>query len=204
MMKSAAAALALLLSTSLAPAQAPRVALLRVDDVYNQLAETARSVELLKARHAEIDKDPRLANSEALIADLDLRRKQLQSINSKITPDARMKLEREFIIKLREATALQADFEGYKAARTREINTEMVAGKKQRLQLIRETAERMAKESGYDWILDSSGNSNTGVPLVLYAKGADDLTDRVVAALATPQPAESASKTTPTPAPNQR
>lgn len=203
-MKSAAAALALLLSTSLAPAQAPRVALLRVDDVYNQLAETARSVELLKARHAEIDKDPRLANSEALIADLDLRRKQLQSTNSKITPDARMKLEREFMIKLREATALQADFEGYKAARTREINTEMVAGKKQRLQLIRETAERIAKESGYDWILDSSGNSNTGVPLVLYAKGADDLTDRVVAALATPQPPESASKTTTTPAPNQR
>jgi Skp family chaperone for outer membrane proteins len=204
MMKSAAAALALLLSTSLAPAQAPRVALLRVDDVYNQLAETARSVELLKARHAEIDKDPRLANSKALIADLDLRRKQLQSTNSKITPDARMKLEREFMIKLREATALQADFEGYKAARTREINTEMVAGKKQRLQLIRETAERIAKESGYDWILDSSGNSNTGVPLVLYAKGADDLTDRVVAALATPQPPESASKTTTTPAPNQR
>lgn len=203
-MKSAAAALALLLSTSLAPAQAPRVALLRVDDVYNRLPETARSVELLKTRRDEIDKDPRLANSKALIADLDLRRKQLQSTNSKITPDARMKLEREFMIKLREATALQADFEGYKAARTREINTEMVAGKKQRLQLIRETAERIAKESGYDWILDSSGNSNTGVPLVLYAKGADDLTDRVVAALATPQPPESASKTTTTPAPNQR
>lgn len=203
-MKSAAAALALLLSTSLAPAQAPRVALLRVDDVYNRLPETARSVELLKARHAEIDKDPRLANSKALIADLDLRRKQLQSTNSKITPDARMKLEREFMIKLREATALQADFEGHKAAKTREINTEMVTGKKQRLQLIRETAERLAKESGYDWILDSSGNSNTGVPLVLYAKGADDLTDRVVAALATPQPPESASKTTTTPAPNQR
>lgn len=203
-MKSAAAALALLLSTSLAPAQAPRVALLRVDDVYNRLPETARSVELLKTRRDEIDKDPRLANSKALFADLDLRRKQLQSTNSKITPDARMKLEREFMIKLREATALQADFEGYKAARTREINTEMVAGKKQRLQLIRETAERIAKESGYDWILDSSGNSNTGVPLVLYAKGADDLTDRVVAALATPQPPESASKTTTTPAPNQR
>lgn len=203
-MKSAAAALALLLSTSLAPAQAPRVALLRVDDVYNRLPETARSVEQLKARRDEIDKDPRLAHSKALLADLDLRRKQLQSTNSKITPEARMKLEREFMIKLREATALQADFEGFKAARNREINTEMVAGKKQRLQLIRETAERMAKESGYDWILDSSGNSNTGVPLVLYAKGADDLTDRVIAVLATPQPSESASKTTTTPASNQR
>ena len=203
-MKSAAAALALLLTTSLAPAQAPRVALLRVDDVYNRLPETSRATELLKAKRDEIDKDPRDAGSKALFAELELRRKQLQSNTNKITPEARMKLEREFVIKLREANALRADFEGFQAAKTREINAEMVAGKKQRLQLIRQTAERMAKESGYDWVLDSSGNSNTGVPLVLFAKGADDLTDRVIAALATPPPAAPTSNTTTTPASNQR
>jgi Skp family chaperone for outer membrane proteins len=204
MMKSAAAALALLLTTSLAPAQAPRVALLRVDDVYNRLPETSRATELLKAKRDEIDKDPRDAGSKALFADLELRRKQLQSNNNKITPEARMKLEREFVIKLREANALRADFEAFQAAKTREINAEMVAGKKQRLQLIRQTAERMAKDDGYDWVLDSSGNSNTGVPLVLFAKGADDLTDRVIAALATPPPAAPTSNTTTTPASNQR
>jgi hypothetical protein len=35
-------------------------------------------------------------------------------------------------------------------------------------------------------VFDSSGISNTGVPLMLYAKAPNDLTERVLAALATP------------------
>lgn len=187
-MKSAAA-LALLLSVSPAPAQAPRVAVVRVADIHRQLEATTRANELLKAKHEEIRKDPRLARWNEMYADLELRRKQLQSTTAKIDPEARLKLEREFAIKAREAKALQEDFESFSAAREREINTEMVAGMKQRLRLILETAEKTARDSGYDWVFDSSGFSNTGVPLLLYAKGADDLTDRVAAALAEPPPA---------------
>lgn len=205
MMKSAATALALLLSISPAPAQPPRVALLRVADVYRQLEATNRANELLKAKRDEISKDARFADSNAMFAELELRRKQLTSSTIKIDPEARKKLERDFAIKAREANALRADFESFHADKTREINAEMVAGMKQRLQLIRDTAEKLATESGYDLILDSSGNSNTGVPLVLYAKSADDLTDRVVAALAAPPPpADSTTRTTTTPATNKR
>ncbi len=203
-MKSAAAALALLLTTSLAPAQAPRVAVLRVSDVYRQLEATTRANELLKAKREEINKDGRLAKSNAMHAELELRRRQLQSSTNKIDPEARLKLEREFAIMSREAIALRADFESFQAARTRAINQEMVDGMKQRLQLIRDTAGKIATESGYDLILDSSGSSNTGVPLLLYAKSADDLTDRVVAALAAPAtPPDPTPTNTNTPASNK-
>ena len=122
-----------------------------------------------------------------MFSELQLRRNQLKS-NTKIDLEARKKLEREYAVKMREANALRADFESYHADRNREISAEMVADRKQRLALIRQTAEKIATAEGFDWILDSSGNTNTGVPLLLYAKSATDLTDRVVAALDLPAP----------------
>ena len=188
MTKFAAALLALVLSTSPAPAEPPRVAVLRVADVVQQLDATSRTAELLKAKRDEINKDPRLANSNAMYSELQLRRNQLKS-NDKLDLEARKKLEREYAVKMREANALRADFESYHADKNREISAEMVAAMKQRLAQIRQTAEKIAAEEGFDWILDSSGNTNTGVPLLLYAKNATDLTDRVVAALNLPAPA---------------
>jgi outer membrane protein len=203
MINHAATVLALLLSTGLAAAKPPRVALLRVTDVHRQLEATTRSNELLKARRDEIDKDPRLAKSNALFSELALRYKQLTTGTKKIDPDARKKLEREYAIMSREANALRADFEAFESAKEREINAEMVAGMKQRLQLIEETARKLAADEGYDWILDSSGHTNTGVPLVLYAKNADDLTDRVIAVLSTP-PAAPVSDNATAPNSNKR
>lgn len=161
--------------------------MLRVQDIVQQIEATSRTAELLKAKREEINKDPRVASTNAMYSELELRLKQLKS-NAKIDPEARKKLEREYAVKTREANALRADFESYHAEKTREINAEMVAGRKQRLASIRQTAEKIAAEEGFDWILDSSGNTNTGVPLLLYAKNATDLTDRVVAALNTPPP----------------
>ena len=203
-MKSAAA-LAFLLSVSPVPAQAPRVAVVRVADIHRQLEATTRANEALKAKQEEIKKDPRLARWNEMYADLELRRKQLQSTTARIDPEARLKLEREFAIKSREANALRADFESFSTARDREINAEMVAGMKQRLRLILETADKIARDNGYDWVFDSSGISNTGVPLLLYAKNAEDLTDRVAAALAPPPPAAApTSQTQNNPAANPR
>jgi Skp family chaperone for outer membrane proteins len=187
MMKSAAALLALMLSTSPALAEPPRVAVLRVGDVVQAIETTLRTAELLKAKREEINKDPRLASSNAMYSELQLRRNQLKS-NAKIDLEARKKLEREYAVKAEEANALRADFVSYQTAKNREIDAEMVTGRQQRLALIRQTAEKIAAEEGFDWILDSSGNTNTGVPLLLCAKNATDLTDRVVALLNNPTP----------------
>lgn len=202
-MKSAVA-LALLLLVSPVPAQAPRIAVVRVADIHRQLEATTRANELLKAKREEIQRDPRLARWNEMYADLELRRKQLQSTTAKIDPEARLKLEREFAIKSREANALRADFESFSTAKDREINAEMVAGMKQRLRLILDTADKIARDNGYDWVFDSSGISNTGVPLLLYAKNAEDLTERVAASLAAPTSPAPATQTQNNPAANPR
>jgi outer membrane protein len=193
------AAFAFLLAISVAAAQPPRIAVLRVHDVFKRLEASSKANDVLKAKLEEINKDPRLAAHERLVADLDLRRKQLAAADGKLDTAARRKLEREYVIKNREANALRADFENFHAARTREINAEMVAQVKERLLLIRETAEKIARAEGFDWLLDSSGNTNTGVPLLLYAKNANDITDRVTASLAEAPPAAAATTNRPDP-----
>jgi outer membrane protein len=183
-----AALLALALFPAVAEAAPPRVAVVRVSDVFKQLESTVRANEELKAKQAEINRDKRLTTYQALYADLQARRKVLDEKPSSLDPETRKRLDREYAIKLQEAKSLFEDFESFRTERNRELNAEMVAGMKERLDVIQRTAEKLAKEEGYDWVLDASGNTNTGVPLLLYAKNANDLTDRVLAALGKAQP----------------
>ncbi|MCW1925259.1 OmpH family outer membrane protein [Luteolibacter arcticus] len=203
-MMKVAAAFALALSAAAADAQAPRVAVVRVSDVFNKLDSTVKATEQTNARKAQINSDSRLVTYNELYKDLQLRRKALEENPPKIDAETRKRLAREYTIKLQEAKSVLEDFESFRSEKTREIDSEMVAGMKQRLALIHATAEKLAKEEGFDWVLDASGNTNTGVPLLLYAKKANDLTDRVLAALgpaASPPPTTNPPPPKPAPAP---
>jgi outer membrane protein len=194
-MKKVAAAFTLALSTIVADANPPRVAVVRVSDVFNKLDTTARAVEETNSKKAEINRDSRLTTYNGLYADLQARRKALDDNPNKMDPETRKRLAREYTIKLQEAKSVLEDFESFRAEKTREIEGEAVASMKQRLAVIRDTAEKLAKEEGYDWLFDASGSTNTGVPLLLYAKNANDLTDRVLAALG---PAQAPAPAAPT------
>ncbi len=179
MKKAAAVAAALILASSAAPAAPPRVATVRVADVFRQLESTAKANEEIQAKRDALKKDKRQAAIDELTADLELRAKKLAEGGPAIDPATRKKLEQEFLLKRQEAKSLEEDFASYRAEKHREINAEMIAGMRTRLDRIRAAAEKIAKEEGYDWIFDSSGQTNTGVPLMLYAKNPADLTERV-------------------------
>ena len=59
----------------------------------------------------------------------------------------------------------------------------MVAGMRATLNRIVQVSNQIARERGYDSVFDSSGNTNTGVPFVLFSKNAPDLTPDIQAAL---------------------
>jgi len=188
------AAVAFFVSAAAVDAQAPRVAVIRVSEIFGKLESTVRATAETNAKKAEIERDSRMVTYKELYADLTLRQNVLKEQPSKIDAETRKRLAREYAIKLQEAKSLLEDFESFRAERLREIDTEAVASMKQRLAVIHSTAEQFAKQEGYDWVLDASGNTNTGIPLLLYAKKTNDLTDRVLAALGPAQ-------TTPAPKP---
>lgn len=190
-------ALQLLLPT-LASAAPPRVATLRVSEVLGKLDGTVKANEDYKVNVQAIEKDKRKVALDQMNADLELRRSKLGGTGSDIDVETRKKLVREYMLKHQEMRSLDEEFQNFSNDRRQALNTEMVAGIRQRLNLIHSTAEKIAKEEGFDMVFDSSGISNTGVPLMLYAKTPNDLTERVLAALAAPKPVEPAP---PAPAP---
>lgn len=178
------AVLALILASSTFRASAgPLVAVVRVRDIYAALPATEALQKQVKQERDAILLDPRAEELRRIIAQL--REIQARLSDKKNPPDdasARM-LARRYELTRQEAQTLQRDFENFRAEREKDINRRMVAGMRASLALIHETAHKVAAEQGCDLVLDNSGNTNTGVPFLLYQKDAPDLTSAVVAAL---------------------
>lgn len=172
-----------LAATVLTASAAPRFALIRVKDIYTGLPSTSALQQEIKAERNEIMKDQRADELRKIITELQELQARLSDKNNPPSESVGRKLARSYEIKRQEAQTLQKDFESFRTEREKEINRKMVARMRASLDMITETARKVGKEQGYDLVFDSSGDTNTGVPFVLYSNQSADLTDDVIAAL---------------------
>ena len=170
---------------------APRIAVVRVMDIYNGLESTTQLQQQARQEREEILRDQRAVDLRRIIAEMREIETTLRDKNKPLDEEGTRRLARAFEIKRQEAQTLQREFESYRSEREREINRRMVTAMRATLNAISEASQRTAREHGYDLLFDSSGNTNTGAPFIIYQKNAPDLTDAVAAALrdATNQPA---------------
>jgi Skp family chaperone for outer membrane proteins len=197
-MKISPTALLLLLVSAFSASAAPHLALVRVKDIYTALPSTREMQEKIKAEHDAIMQDERAEQLRKMIAELQALQAQLGSTTKPLEDDAARKVARTYEIKAQEAQTLQQDFESYKTEQEKIINAKMVVAMRTSLDHIVSISQKIAKERGFSSVLDSSGNTNTGVPFVLYQRQAPDLTPEIEAALkATEAPVK---VTLPTPA----
>lgn len=191
------AAIVLLLAATLLGASAsPRIALVRVTDIYAGLESTAKLEQEIKQERDAILTDERAADLRRVIDELKALQARLSDKGKPLDEESARKLARTYELRRQEAQTLQREFEGFRSEREKEINRKMVSGMRASLNRIHETARRIAAEQGCDLVLDSSGQTNTGVPFILYQKESPDLTVAVKAAL------EDGEATAETPAPS--
>ncbi len=174
---------AVLAATMLTAQAAPRVALIRVKDVYTGLPSTARLQQEIKQQRDQIMKDERAEDLRKIIAELQDLQARLSDKSNPLPEDSSRKFARSYEIKRQEAQTLQKEFESFRAEREKEINHKMVAAMRASLDQILEISGKIGRELGYDLVFDSSGNTNTGEPFVLYSKDSPDITDDVKAAM---------------------
>ena len=191
-----------LLVSALTASAAPRFALVRVKDIYSGLPSTTTFQQQLKQERDDIMKDQRAEQLRKAIGGLQALQAQLADKDNPLDEATHRQLSRTFEIKRQEAQTLQQDFESFKAEQEKAINRKMVAGMRASLDRIAKVSRQIAKERGYDSVFDSSGNTNTGVPFVLFSKNAPDLTADIQAALKdgeapTPPPAAKTAKPAP-------
>ena len=176
--------IALILSTSVLAADAsPRFALVRVKDIYTELPATSALQAQIKKERDEIMKDQRAEQLRKIIGELQTLQAQLSDKSNPLDDATNRTLARTYEIKRQEAQTLQQEFESFKAEQEKAINLRMVAGMRATLNRIVQVSNQIARERGYDSVFDSSGNTNTGVPFVLFSKNAPDLTPDIQAAL---------------------
>lgn len=181
---------------ALSASAAPRMALVRVKDIYVKLASTKSQQEETQKERDEIAKDPRAVDLRRIIKELQELQARLSDKNNPLDEEAGRKLAQSYEIKRQEAHTLQKEFESFRSEREKEINRKMVAGMRASLNQIVGISRRIAKERGYDLVFDSSGGTNTGIPFVLYSGKSPDMTDDVMAAL---KDAEAAASKVPAP-----
>jgi Skp family chaperone for outer membrane proteins len=178
------AAIALLLAATMLGASAsPRIALVRVTDIYAGLESTAKLEQQIKQERDAILTDERAEDLRRVIDELKTLQARLSDKNKPLDEESARKLARTYELRRQEAQTLQREFEGFRAEREKKINGKMVSAMRASLNRIHETARRIAAEQGCELVIDSSGNTNTGVPFILYQKEAPDLTVAVKAAL---------------------
>jgi outer membrane protein len=173
----------ILLASVLTAAAAPRFAVVRVKEIYTGLPSTAALQQSLKKERDDIMRSPRAEELRKIIGELQALQAQLSDKANPLDEATNRKLARNYEIKRQEAQTLQQDFESFKEEQEKAINRRMVASMRASLNRILTTSRKIAMEQGYDTVFDSSGDTNTGVPFVLYHKNAPDLTADIQAAL---------------------
>jgi Skp family chaperone for outer membrane proteins len=194
----------LMAASALAADASPRVAIVRVKEIYTGLASTEALQQDTKKQNEEIWKDQRAKELNRMLEELKALQKQLSDKSQPLDEETARKLARNYEIKRQEALTLQKEFESFREEQEKEINRKMVAAMRDSLTRITETSQRIAREKGFDLLMDGSGNTNTGVPFVLYQKDAPDITEDVKAALKdlnpTPSKPQESAATAPAPA----
>lgn len=171
------------ISLAVIAAAAPKFAVVRVTDIYRELPSTAAMQKDIQAQRDAILQNQRAEQLRAIIGKLQLLQSQLQAKKDELESETGKKLVRDYEIRRQEAETLRQEFEEFRDAEHKRINTAMVQAMRASLDRISAAARQIAKERNCDGVFDTSGNSNTGVPFVLYAAGSVDLTEDVVGLL---------------------
>ncbi len=182
-MKSITAISLILITSAVVASAAPRFALVRVRDIHASLPSSAALQEQVKKERDDIMRGPRAEKLRTIISELQTLHGQLSDKSKPLDEASGKTLTRAYQFKSQEMLTLQRDFEGFQSEQEKAINVRMVASMRESLDHIVEVSAKIAKERGYDLVFDSSGNTNSVVPFILFSKDAPDITDDIQAAM---------------------
>ena len=172
-----------LASIAWSQSSARRIAVVRVSEIYHGLESTKELDERVRREKEEILKDARAVELRRIIAEMRDLESMLRDKTQPLDEQGETRLVRSLEIKRQEAQTLHREFEGFREQREKDIHRAMIAEMRRSLDHIAETARRIAGEHGYELLIDSSGETNTGAPFILYQKNPADLTEAVTAAI---------------------
>lgn len=165
-------------------------AIVRITDIYRGLPSTSAMQKEIQTQREAILQDKRAVQLRSVITELQSLQGRLQSMKDDMETDEGKKLVRDFEIKRQEAETLRQEFEDFRAEEDKRINKLMVGAMRASLNKISAAAQQIGKERNFHCVFDTSGNTNTGLPFVVYSGDAVDLSEDVIGLLGEKKPDE--------------
>lgn len=126
---------------------------------------------------------------------------QEQAKNALLTPEARTKAEGDAQKKLEEIRRKQEEVQGFRVNTERSLQQRIKTHRDLLLEEISKTVADMAKKQGATLVLDKSGPTLFGIPAIIFADPAYDITADVIAEVNKDRPPAPAAPAATTPAP---
>jgi len=159
-----------------------RIAGVAVERALRGFERAAAARAAIEVEQVAIAGDPRQAKLEELAEEV--RQAEARARRGAADDDAgRLDAEQRAAIKRDDYRSMAAVLAESRNNRTLELNRRIVAQTREFLGQIQAIAAEIGRERGYDCVVDPSGRTNTGLPLILYSLHLPDLTDEVIARL---------------------
>ena len=172
----------------------PRIAGVDVGRAYRGYHKTITMMEEITRQRKELNEDPQLKQLRLLsieAKEAERAAAKLSGGDEKTWLDARRLAE----LKHEELRASARAIQEARDTANKQLNRKMVTTSRELLDAVQQAAADLGRERGYDLVVDSTGNTNTGMPLLLHSREMPDLTEAVIARLNAPAPAEEGERT---------
>jgi outer membrane protein len=123
-----------------------------------------------------------------------------QTKNALLTPEARTKAQADAQKKMQEIQQKQSDLQGFLQNTQRSLQQRIKTHRDLLLEEISKTVTEMAKKQGATLVLDKSGPTLFGIPAIIYADPAYDITEDVIKEVNKDRPAPVAAPAAAAPA----
>lgn len=171
-----------------------KVAVVKMAELFNKYPATVTFSKQIESRKSELESDKRIAAMKEMVAEIeaiDVEGKKLigddgAELRKQDKNSPTLKKIRELMAKRKakqdEANSINKDFMEYRDAKLKEINRDMASHMRQYYTELSALVRKVAAEQGFDLVYDTSGYTNTGLPVIVYMKpdAAKDITAEVL------------------------
>ena len=164
-----------------------RFALVRFEDILGELAAYKSANETMLVELSKIPENTRNVQLQKTLKELDGLLTELKNSTTS-QRKTKEKLARKAIALQQEAESLRVDYAEFEAREMKRIKRRMLDSLIVLQGQIRQAAVTIVEERGFDCLFEIKGNSNTSMPVLIYAKTPIDITGDVLAALKAAEP----------------
>jgi outer membrane protein len=173
-----------------AQVQAGRSVTVDLNKIFNEYYKTPIASAKLKDTAEQYNKehDEMLAQYRKQVDELNKLRDEQDK--TEYTPEVREQKKKAFQEKIAETQKSQRDIEEYRTSHRQILDQQTQRMRQGILKEINDIIVKEARDAGYAFVFDKSGNTLNGVPTIIYSQDAADITEDIVKILNKNKPAD--------------